>query len=152
MERLTLKIVAKDEKYKPKYANETDFCQDLKVRIENEEGKCQIRPNECVTIGTGIQVAVPNGYGLIVSPRSSTGSKLKCELANTIGIIDAGYRDEIKLAIHNFGTENVELLDGQRICQFFILPKITIENLYVEDDEDFRSGDRCGGFGSSGKF
>jgi dUTP pyrophosphatase len=71
-------------------------------------------------------------------------------LANTTGVIDAGYRDEIKLALYNFGHETIELKDGQRIAQFVIIPRPKLNLINVKDDESFRKGDRGGGIGSSG--
>ena len=70
-------------------------------------------------------------------------------LANTTGIIDAGFRDEIKLAIHNFGKETVCLQDGQRVAQFIIIPRPKLELELVKDNDEFRQNDRGGGIGSS---
>lgn len=144
------KFVAEADKYKPVYANETDYCMDLKIKIDGE--MIQLEPNECKTVGTGLKVAVPEGWGLFIDPRSSTGFKLNCMLANTLGIIDSGYRDEIKVCLYNFGHNPVTLYDGQRLCQIFILPRYKIIPEYTVDNEEFRNGDRGGGIGSSGRF
>ena len=82
--------------------------------------------------------------------RSSTGIKKNLCLANGTGIIDAGYRDEIIMALHNFGNDIVKIEDGDRLCQFIILPYPKLELEQVPDDEDFRNGDRGGGIGSTG--
>lgn len=162
---IDLKIVCKDEKYLPTYANSTDACMDLKVvveqitkeskncevEIENLEKLCFIKPNETVVLGTGIQVAIPEDYVMLVFPRSSTGFKLHCMLSNTTGIIDTGYRDEIKISLTNFGKETVCLKDAQRVAQFMIIPRPKINLVKTQDDEEFRQGDRLGGIGSSGK-
>ena len=142
------KFVIEDEKYKPVYANDTDYCMDLKVKIESAYSP--IAPKETKVFGTGLKVAVPEGWGLFIIPRSSTGFKLNCMLANTVGMIDSGYRDEIKVCVYNFGTETVTLEDGQRLCQMYMLPRYVIEPQYVKDDENFRQGDRGGGIGSTG--
>lgn len=147
---LDIKIVCEDEKYMPQYANNTDACMDLKVKVNSSIGRV-ITPNTSVTLGTGIKVAVPEDHVMLVFPRSSTGFKLKCMLANTTGIIDSGYRDEVKLAIHNFGEYSVTLEDGQRVAQFMIIPRPKVNLVEVKDDEDFRNGDRGGGIGSTGK-
>ena len=149
-----VKMVVKDEKYKPQYANETDACMDLRVVVEPQDGNnsertCFIAPGETKVFGTGLHVSVPLGHVLCVVPRSSTGFKLNCMLANTVGIVDAGYRDEIKLAIHNFGKETVCLQDGQRVAQFTILPTPQIMPIFGKDDENFRQNDRGGGIGST---
>lgn len=148
---LQIKIVCKDLKYLPVYATINDFCMDLKARMLQEDTKqITIEPGDYVAVGTGIQVAIPVGYGMICMPRSSTGIKLHCELENTLGIIDAGYRDEIKLVIRNKGTEAVTIEDGQRIAQMVVIERPVINWEIVEDNEKFRKGDRGGGFGSTG--
>lgn len=160
---LDLKIVCENERYLPTYANETDACMDLKVVVESttkEENaeeivtnseKCKfIRPNETVVFSTGVKVSVPENHIMMIYPRSSTGFKLNCMLANTTGIVDSGYRDEVKLAITNFGDKTVCLKDAQRVAQFVILPRPKINLIPVQDDEEFRTGNRGGGIGSTG--
>ena len=88
---------------------------------------------------------------MLIFPRSSTGFKLHCMLTNTTGIIDAGYRDEVKLSLLNFGEETICLNDAQRVAQFVVIPRPKIELELVQDDEQFRTGDRGGGIGSSGQ-
>lgn len=146
---MKIQIVCKDVKYLPKYANDTDFCMDVKVQAP-EEGY-ELQPNEVHIFGTGIQIKVPNGWGVKIKPRSSTGIKLNCRLANSEAVIDAGYRDEIMLAVHNFGNKSLLIEDGQRLCQLELVEKKSIEWDIVEDDENFREGDRGGGIGSTGK-
>ena len=161
---MKVKFVA-DEKYRPQYANDTDACMDLKAKIEenivyrsNGEidmaktiyNRIFIQPGETVKVHSGVQVAIPEGYVMKVYVRSSTGIKKNLVLANGTGIIDAGQRDEIIMAVRNIGSEPVMINDGDRICQFIILPFPKIEPEYVEDNEDFRQGDRGGGIGSTG--
>ena len=147
---IDLKIVCGDEKYLPTYANETDACMDLKVVVPNPNGLV-LAPHHTKVFRTGVKVAVPEGYVMMMFPRSSTGVNLKCRLMNSTGIIDAGYRDEIKLAVHNFGEQSQIIEDGQRIGQFMIIPRPKINLNIVPDDDDFRNGDRGGGIGSTGK-
>lgn len=147
---MDLKIVCKDEKYLPQYANDTDACMDLKIKVDDEQHGL-IAPGMAKKYGTGIQVAIPEGCVMLVFPRSSTGFRLNCMLSNTTGVIDAGYRDEVMLALHNFGDKAVKLEDGQRIAQFMIIPRPKINLVCVEDNEKFRHGDRGGGIGSTGK-
>ena len=147
---IQLDIVCDEEKYMPRYANDTDACMDLKIKIH--EPDCYfLRPQETFVFSTGIKVKIPNDYMMLIFPRSSTGFKLHCMLTNTTGIIDAGYRDEVKLAVTNFGTETVCLKDAQRIAQFMIIPRPYVNLNLVNDDNDFREGDRCGGVGSTGE-
>ena len=151
---MKLKMVVEDEKYKPTYANDTDACMDLKVKIDesnenNDERVAFIMPKETKVFGTGIKVSIPLENVMLIFPRSSTGIKLHCMLSNTTGVIDSGYRDEIRMAVTNFGNETVCLQDGQRLAQFMIIPRPKLELEFVEDNEEFRQNDRCGGIGSS---
>ena len=147
---MKLKIVCESGKYLPQYANDTDACMDLKVRVDDPQHGL-IAPKMSKKYGTGIKVAIPDGYVMLVFPRSSTGFKLNCMLNNTTGVIDTGYRDEIMIALYNYGENAVTLEDGQRIAQFMIIPRPKLELVQVEDDERFREGDRGGGIGSTGK-
>ena len=154
---MKLKMVVEDEKYKPTYANNTDACMDLKVKIDednenNNERVAFIMPNETKVFGTGVKVSIPLEHVMLIFPRSSTGIKLHCMLSNTTGVIDSGYRDEIRMAVTNFGNETVCLQDGQRLAQFMIIPRPKLELEFVEDNEDFRQNDRGGGIGSSGEM
>ena len=144
---MEIKVVVEDEKYLPVYANETDACADLKVKAP-KNGKV-ITPKSVVKFGTGLKVSIPEGYVMLVYPRSSTGFKLHCMFANGTGIIDSGYRDEIQLALYNFGNYSVTIEDGQRVAQFMIIPRPKLDFVQVKDDEEFRKGDRGGGIGST---
>ena len=147
---MKIKIVCDDEKYMPIYANETDACMDLKVVVPNKN--FILAPKHSKVFRTGIKVQIPEGYVMMMYPRSSTGVKMKCQLMNGTGIIDAGYRDEIKIALYNFGDYSVEIEDGQRIGQFMIMPRPKLELEIVSDDKEFKQGNRNGGLGSSGKM
>ena len=154
---MKLKIVCDDEKYLPTYANDTDACMDLKVKIDednenNDERVAFVMPKETKVFGTGVKVSIPLEHVMLIFPRSSTGIKLHCMLSNTTGVIDSGYRDEIRMAVTNFGNETVCLQDGQRLAQFMIIPRPKLELEFVEDNEDFRENDRGGGIGSSGRM
>ena len=145
---MKLKIVCDDEKYLPTYANETDACMDLKVVVPNRT--FILAPKQSKVFRTGVKVQIPDGYVMLVFVRSSTGVKLKCDLMNGTGIIDSGYRDEIKIPLYNFGDYSVEIQDGQRIAQFMIIPRPKLNLEVVPDNEEFRQGDRLGGIGSTG--
>lgn len=147
---MELEIVCENDKYLPKYQNSSDACMDLKVRIP--EGTYKIKPYTISDIlGTGIKVKIPDGYVMLIFPRSSTGMKLHCIISNTTGVIDSGYRDEVKIQLYNFGDTTVKLVDGQRVAQFMIIPRPYINLVKITDDVNFRDGDRGGGIGSTGK-
>ena len=143
-----IQVVCED-KYLPSYANDTDACMDLKLKIET--GKDILDVAESKVYSTGLKIKVPKNHIMLIFPRSSTGFKLSCMLANTTAIIDEGYRDEIKLKIFNYGNHEVVLEDGQRIAQFVILPRPTLNLIQVVEDINFKEGDRGGGIGSTGK-
>lgn len=168
---MKLKVVTED-KYLPSYSNDTDACMDLKARIVNREPRSYnfpdyktglvallkesfnsiiIMPGKMEVIPTGVQAAVPEGYVMQMFVRSSTGIKKGLSLANGTGIIDAGYRDEIMMALVNHTLEPVEIKDGDRLCQFMLLPFPKLELEVVEDNDEFRNGDRGGGIGSTDK-
>lgn len=144
---IDVKIVCENEKYMPTYANDTDACMDLKIK-----GDRIIKPRSMIVAGTGLKVSVPNDHVMLIYPRSSTGIKLNCMLANTTAVIDAGYRGEIMLALYNFGNDDIILSDGQRVAQFMIIPRLKLNLIQVADDDDFNNGNRGGGIGSTGKF
>ena len=145
---MDVKVVCDREFYLPEYCNDTDACMDLRVKLPNDEAF--ILPGCTETFETGLKIAVPEGFVMLVYPRSSTGFKLHCALANGTGVIDAGYRDKVHIALFNFGTETVRLVDGQRVAQFMIIPFPKLNLIPVEDNEEFRTGDRGGGLGSTG--
>ena len=145
---LEIKMVA-EEKYEPIYANDTDACMDIKAKINNDLGFIVIQPGEIVGVNSGLQVDVPKDHIMQMFVRSSIGIKKNLCLANGTGIIDNGFKDEIIMALYNFGKEPQIIRDGDRICQFLIFPRPIIKPVLVEDDEDFRQGDRGGGIGST---
>lgn len=149
---MDLRIVCSDPRYMPEYANDSDACMDLKVRVDKDYvlGGV-IQPRDTKVFGTGIQVSIPKDHVMLIFPRSSTGIKLHCMLANTTGVIDTGYRDEIRMAVTNFGNRPVKVEDGQRLAQFMVIPRPKINLIQVQDDKEFRSNDRGGGIGSTGK-
>lgn len=108
-----------------------------------------LEPKQRMLVPTGLAVEIPLGYGGFVFPRSSVASKFGVALSNCVGVIDADYRGEVKIAIINHGTEAYTISDGDRIAQLVILPVDMCE--YSEDKEltDTQRGE--GGFGSTGK-
>jgi len=111
------------------------------------EGRTLI-PNERALFGTGLVVNVPNDHVLMLAPRSSNGKK-GIRLANGIGVIDSDYcgpTDELKLMLHNIGSEPYTVESGERIAQGMFIP-IT-RATFIEPDE-WSTCDR-GGFGTTG--
>lgn len=146
---LNLLIRTERELEVPTYANETDACMDLKASI-GENSTIVIEPGETKVIGSGLRCVIPEEHVMLMFVRSSTGIKKNLCLANGTGIIDAGYRDEIKMALHNFGNTPVVIADGERVCQFMVIPRPKL-SLLAATDEELAKGNRGGGIGSTGR-
>lgn len=98
-------------------------------------------------IGTGIAVAIPEGYVGIVCPRSSAGHKRKFSLGNTIGVIDSDYRGEIKLSVCC-----PDMLErGEAVAQLFVVPVMDLSKATIVDNFDSTTDRNEGGFGSTDK-
>lgn len=99
--------------------------------------------------GTDIAVEIPEGYVGLVFPRSSI-SKTKQILANHVGVVDSGYRGEIKFRFKKLAWDNGEVYEvGDKIGQLIVIPYPTIELEEVDGLSETHRGD--GAFGSSGK-
>lgn len=134
----------------PSYARLDDAGADL-IAAESAE----IAPGGGrVLIGTGIAVAIPSGYAGFVQPRSGLAAKHGVTVLNTPGLIDAGYRGEIKVALLNTDPSTPFKVErGDRIAQLVIQAVEhaafeRVEELPVDEREDARG---AGGFGHSGK-
>lgn len=109
----------------------------------------EIGPGERVRIPTGIAVAIPEGYAGLVLPRSGLAWRQGLTLANAPGLIDAGYRGEVIVAVVNLDpSERVWIARGERIAQLVIVPVPAFDPSWAEDLPPSSRGD--GGFGSTG--
>ncbi|MBQ1211525.1 MAG: dUTP diphosphatase [Clostridia bacterium] len=108
-----------------------------------------IPPHGNVKIGTGLAVAVPDGYFGAVFARSGLAAKQSLRPANCVGVCDADYRGEYIVALHNDGDEPRTVQPGDRIAQLVILPFLSVE--FDEVDELDETARGAGGFGSTGK-
>ena len=108
-----------------------------------------IPPRSIRLVGTGLVIAVPEGYFLGIFARSSTPLKRGLMVANGVGVVDADYcgpGDEIKVQLLNFTDAAVHVQRGDRLAQGIVLPSLSIEWNEVEEiGEPTR-----GGFGSTG--
>lgn len=128
----------------PAYAHPGDAGADL---ISTEA--VTLLPGGRAIVGTGVRVALPEGYALFVAPRSGLAAKHGISVVNAPGIVDAGYRGEIKVILLNTDTENAyDVAVGDRIAQLVIVPVVQANFLPVDDLEDSARGQ--GGFGSTG--
>ena len=101
-----------------------------------------------VTIPTGLSIALPENTVGLIYPRSSLGTKHDLILANTVGVIDSGYRGEIMVVIRNQGDHVHTIHTGDRIAQMIVAPYLAPD--VVEVDELPASDRGTNGFGSTG--
>ena len=95
---------------------------------------------------TGVALEIPAGYVGLLFPRSSV-SKTSLTLANSVGVIDSGYRGEIMLK-YRYAGGNTTYRSGDRVGQLMVIPRPTIELIEVEELSTTERGE--GGFGSTG--
>jgi dUTP pyrophosphatase len=109
-----------------------------------------IAPGERRTVATGVAVEIPVGYAGLVLPRSGLAARHGIALVNAPGLIDSGYRGELKILLLNTDrTEPFEISPGDRIAQLVVSPVAEAEPLEVDElATSVRGG---GGFGSSGR-
>lgn len=101
------------------------------------------------SVGTGLAVEIPPGHAGLVLPRSGLAARHGIALANAPGLIDPGYRGEIRVLLLNSDrTERFEVRPGDRIAQLLLVPLIEAEP--VSSSELSETGRGEGGFGSSG--
>lgn len=127
----------------PRHAKQGDAGMDLTSRETVE-----IAPQGTVMVGTGVAMEIPEGFVGLVFPRSGLASKRGVSLTNCVGVIDSGYRGEIKAPLYNAGHETQVVERGERVCQIAIIPFATCE--CVEADELSSTERGQGGFGSTG--
>ena len=107
-----------------------------------------IAPGGTAVIRTGLALAIPKGYVGLVYARSGLATKQGLAPANKVGVIDADYRGELMVALHNHSGEVRTVQCGDRIAQLVIAPYLTAEFQVADElDDTVRGG---GGFGSTG--
>jgi len=108
-----------------------------------------IPPGERRDVGTGLALAIPEGYAGFVQPRSGLAFKHGIMVVNSPGLIDAGYRGEVRVSLYNSGREPFAVAVGERIAQLVIQRVEEPAFVAAEELPDTRRGQ--GGFGSSGR-
>lgn len=107
-----------------------------------------IPPGERRDVGTGIALAIPRGYGGFVQPRSGLAFREGIMVANSPGLIDSGYRGELRVCMYNSGSDVFTISVGDRIAQLVIQKVEEPEFPSVSEVDTTERG--AGGFGSSG--
>jgi dUTP pyrophosphatase len=111
---------------------------------------CELGPGERTSVATGVAVEIPDGYAGLVMPRSGLAARHGIALVNAPGLIDAGYRGELKVLLLNTDREHAcELAAGERIAQLVLTPVATPPVIEVEELSESARGE--GGFGSTGR-
>jgi len=107
-----------------------------------------LAPGARATVGTGLAVAVPDGYAGFVQPRSGLASRNGITIVNAPGLVDSGYRGELRVVLLNTDErESFVVEPGMRIAQLVVLPIAAVDPVEVEELPESERGVR--GFGSS---
>ena len=128
----------------PSYAHPGDAGADL-----TSADAVEIAPGQRVTVGTGVSIALPDGYAAFVVPRSGLAAKHGITIVNSPGTVDAGYRGEIRVTLLNTDTSvPYPVAVGDRIAQLVIMPVSRARFIPVERLPGSHRGES--GFGSTG--
>lgn len=119
---------------------------DLYACLEHE---LVIGAGETVKIGTGLSIAVPEGYFGAIFARSGLAAKEGLRPANCVGVADSDYRGEYIVALHNDSAVSRTVTPGERIAQLVVMPYLFVEFDEVDELDETERG--VGGFGSTGK-
>jgi dUTP pyrophosphatase len=127
----------------PRYARPDDAGLDLYAARD-----AALEAGERAIVETGVAVAIPPGWAGLVLPRSGLALRQGVTVLNAPGLIDAGYRGEIKVLLINHGRERAAVRRGDRIAQLVIQP---VGRAALVEAETLPPSDRgAGGFGSTG--
>ena len=124
------------------YAAGYDLFADIKENVV-------IKAHTTAMIPTGLAMELPEGYWGGIFARSGLAAKESLRPANCVGVVDADYRGEVKVALHNDSDESRVITPGQKVAQLVVVPFLSVEFDEVEELSDTVRG--VGGFGSTGK-
>ena len=108
-----------------------------------------IAPGETKMVGTGLSIAVPEGYFGAVFARSGLAAKQGVRPANCVGVCDSDYRGEYTVALHNDSAVPCEICPGDRLAPLVVIPYLELD--FQEAQELDVTARGAGGFGSTGK-
>jgi dUTP pyrophosphatase len=129
----------------PGYASAGDAGLDLLAAED-----ASLEPGERAAIPTGIAVAIPEGHAGFVHARSGRALKEGLALVNAPGLIDSGYRGEIKVIVVNLDPRSpIDIRRGDKIAQLVVQPVATVDPVIVDELPPSDRGE--GGFGSTGR-
>jgi len=129
----------------PAYAHPGDAGADLRAAVD-----VVLPPGGRATVGTGMAIAVPDGYAAFVHPRSGLAARHGITLVNAPGTVDAGYRGEVRVVLLNTDpAEPFTVRRGDRIAQLVVQPVTRVSFLDAAELPPTPRGE--GGFGSTGR-
>ena len=143
---IQVKIVNEGKQQLPQYATAGSAGMDLRADIDKP---IVLKPLERKLIPTGLKIALPVGYEAQIRPRSGLAIKYGVTVLNSPGTIDADYRGEIMVSLHNHGTTEQTIDPNERIAQMVVTPFIHCEYEETDNIDDTERG--AGGFGSTGR-
>ena len=133
---------AKLPTYGSAYAAGADLCALL-------DAPADIPAGATLLVRTGLAAEIPEGYAGLIYARSGLASKRGLAPANKVGVVDADYRGEIMVALHNHSDQTQTIEAGERIAQLVIAPFLAAS--FEEADELSDTVRGAGGFGSTGR-
>lgn len=142
MKRVRIPFVGRE----PLVAHDGDAGSDLRANLGGLGG-LRLEPGEIMNVDLGFRCAIPEGCVGLLLARSGLGSE-GLTLANSVGVIDSGYRGPVRAPLINLGKRPVTIHEGDRVCQMVIVGYVAPE--WVRDYSLGESERGEGGFGSSG--
>ncbi|MDO5066267.1 MAG: dUTP diphosphatase [Propionibacteriaceae bacterium] len=138
-------VVLDDAEALPLHAHPGDAGADLRATHP-----VRLAPGERALVGTGVRIALPEGTFGMVTPRSGLAARCGLSIVNSPGIIDQGYRGEIKVCLVNLDPrEAIDIAAGDRIAQLVVVPFVRAEFVITSTLDATPRGE--GGYGSTGK-
>ena len=142
---IDVKIINVSNNDLPAYSTPQSAGMDLRAYLTEP---ITLMPGERKLIGTGLYIALPEGYEAQIRPRSGLALKNGITVLNAPGTIDADYRGEIKVILYNASNEEFVVSSGERIAQMVIAKHEKANFIEVTSLDETERGD--GGFGHSG--
>ncbi len=142
---IKINVVNRGHQQLPAYATPQSAGMDLRANIEEP---IIIKPLERKLIGTGLHIALPEGYEAQIRPRSGLALKHGITVLNSPGTVDADYRGEIMVLLVNLSDKDFVVNDGERIAQMVIAKHEQGEFVEVAELDETERGE--GGYGHTG--
>lgn len=114
----------------------------------DDYNEATIYPHETFKVGTGLAMAIPDGYFGAIFARSGLATKQGLRPANCVGVVDSDYRGEVIVALHNDSNDAQTYHNGDRIAQLVIMPYLSADFDEVDELDNTERGN--GGFGHTG--